>query len=118
MSNYSVYSDFDIQKHMSTFINYLEVIVHPSGKVEYAVPSHQEKLVNIMMQKHKCSHDDVFYKLCPKEKWVDFGDWLMEETGCLMVWSQGYMGKPNHIQRKVLDNFIYNGIMNSEVIYE
>lgn len=44
---YSIYCKFDLQKHKSHFINYLEVIVKPDGEVVYAVPSHQEKLIEL-----------------------------------------------------------------------
>lgn len=42
---YGVHSDFDIQKHKETFIDYLEVIIDVNGRIMYAVPSHQEKLI-------------------------------------------------------------------------
>lgn len=36
---YDVYSKFDIDKHSENFIDYLEVIIDPSGVIHYAVPS-------------------------------------------------------------------------------
>ena len=46
-------SPFDINTHKETFISYLEVVISPEGVVEYAVPSHSEKLVEIFLTKRK-----------------------------------------------------------------
>lgn len=48
---YSVYSDLDMEQHKKTFINYLEVVIDENGKIMYAVPSHQEKLIKLACQK-------------------------------------------------------------------
>lgn len=48
---YNVYSKFDIQSHKKTYINYLEVLILEDGAVEYAVPSHQEKVLEIACKK-------------------------------------------------------------------
>ena len=47
-----LHSPFDIKVHKQTFINYLEVVISPEGIVEYAVPSHVEKLLQIFMSKY------------------------------------------------------------------
>lgn len=111
---YGVYSDFDIDMHAKTFTCYTEVIIHPSGKVEYAVPSHQQKLCKLLMNKYNVTYDDVMYKLCPRDRWIDIEDWLLEKTGCVCVWYDGFKGKPNRIQKKILNNFIEKGIMRGE----
>ena len=46
---YDLHSPFDLQKHMETYINYLEVVIFPDGHIEYAVPSHQEKLIRVLV---------------------------------------------------------------------
>ena len=50
MAPYDVYSDFDIHKHKQTFRDYLEVIIDADGHIMYAVPSHQEKLIAMVME--------------------------------------------------------------------
>lgn len=42
-----LHSPFDIETHKQTFVSYLEVVISPEGTVEYAVPSHSDKLVEI-----------------------------------------------------------------------
>ena len=65
MKEYDLYSDFDLAKHIKAYPFYTEVIIHYNGKVEYAVPSHQEKLIQIGMQKYKCSREE-FIEKCNK----------------------------------------------------
>lgn len=48
---YDVYSKFDIDKHAENFINYLEVVIDPLGVVNYAVPSHQMYMENILKRR-------------------------------------------------------------------
>lgn len=40
---------FDIETHKKTFKNYLEVIILENGRIVYAVPSHQEKLIATLL---------------------------------------------------------------------
>ena len=44
---YDIYCAFDLEKHKQTYVQYLEVVILEDGTVEYAVPSHQEKLIEI-----------------------------------------------------------------------
>ena len=62
---YDLYSEFDIQKHKDTYINYLEVVILQTGRIEYAVPSHQEKMIRIGMNKRKCSRYEYMH-MCPE----------------------------------------------------
>ena len=39
-----LHSSFNVKTHKETFINYLEAIINPNGIIEYAVPSHMEKV--------------------------------------------------------------------------
>ena len=39
---------FDYKTHRENFTNYLEVIIFKDGHIEYAVPSHQMKLIEIL----------------------------------------------------------------------
>lgn len=110
-STYSVYSKFDLEKHMETFINYLEVVISPDGVIEYAVPSHQEKLIYILMKQRNMTRDEVLDSV-PEDWRLDFNQWLMKETGYIQVWSCGYMCEcmtPPQLYR--LDEFVKNKIM-------
>lgn len=66
VDHYDVYSEFDIEKHAKTFINYLEVIITPDGKAHYAVPSHLQYLINMLCEKYHCTNEQL-QKLIPQE---------------------------------------------------
>lgn len=113
LETYDLYSKFDLQKHKQTYINYLEVIILPDGSVEYAVPSHQEKLISILQYKWQCTRTDALNK-CPKELWLDFEEWLLDNTECIAVWSCGYKGKPNDAQKITLKQFVDAEVMKDK----
>jgi len=114
---YNLYCKFDLKKHMEKYINYLEVVVHKDGTVEYAVPSHQEKLVSIGMKKYNMNRED-FVNMCPEEMWADYLTWLCNMTECVVVWSHGYYhgtSKISEEQHKVLKEFIRHGVMANKI---
>ena len=73
------------------FINYLEVIVDAEGRVMYAVPSHQEKLIDLACQKLGVTREGL-YAMTPQEYYWDFMTWLCQITGCIAVWTRGCTG--------------------------
>ena len=83
---YSVYSQFDIEKHKETFKNYLEIIIGADGTVAYAVPSHQEFLIRVACVKNGWTRDQL-KAACPREYWFDFMEWLSIITGAMAVWN-------------------------------
>lgn len=84
-SEYTLESKFDIEQHKKNFIHYLEVIILPNGTIEYAVPSHQEKLIQIACKTHNMTREEVGQQ-CPKNMYGDFLRWLCQFTGCVSVW--------------------------------
>lgn len=84
---YDLHSPFDIQKHKETYVNYLEVVIFPDGHIEYAVPSHQEKLIAICMKELGVSRYQL-ERMCPKEYYFDFQVWLCNISGCVSVWDR------------------------------
>lgn len=83
---YSVYSEFDIEMHSKTFKEYLEVIIDADGKVMYAVPSHQEKLIALSRAKLGISREEL-NSMCPREYYFDFMRWLCKISGAMAVWN-------------------------------
>lgn len=83
---YSIHSEFDIQKHKETYTNYLEVIIHPNGKIEYAIPSHQYKLEMIASSERNVSIKEI-RDMCPECYYCDYNIWLCSITGCILVWT-------------------------------
>lgn len=100
---------FDIETHKRTFINYLEVCLDGSGNVHYAVPSHQEWLIRYACNKHNMTRKE-FEDTCPRERWWDYMLWLTEQTGCIVVWDTGFIGRINPLQQKTLLTLKANGL--------
>ena len=90
MSEYNLFCEFDIEKHKQTYINYLEVVIDPDGKIIYAVPSHQEKLISVACEKLKVTRKEL-NELCPPEYYFDFMRWLILQTGYVVVWNENCM---------------------------
>lgn len=111
---YSIYSKFDIIKHKETYINYLEVVITENGEVLYAIPSHQEALIKLAMNKLQCTRQEVINK-CPPEYYYNYIEWLSIVSGAIAVWNTAYMGKPNKKQLSVLKKLKINGIYNGPV---
>lgn len=84
---YDVYCTFDIEKHKQTFIHYLEVVILSDGTIEYAVPSHQEKAIQLVCKKLNCDRDYVIDVVC-KEHMIDWNEFLMDTAGVIMVWDR------------------------------
>ena len=85
IEEYNLYSKFDVAKHIKKYIRYLEAVIYPDGTVEYAVPSHQEKLISVLMKQTGEIRKEVFAR-CPREYHLDFLTWLLKETGCVSIW--------------------------------
>lgn len=88
---YDLYSKFDTEQHKLHYKNYLEVVVFPDGHIEYAVPSHQEKLIAICCEKLKVSRDTLS-SMCPEDYYFNFIVWLCNISGCISLWD-------NYIQK-------------------
>lgn len=88
---------FNIETHKETFTNYLEVIIFPNGVIEYANPSHNDKLFMIAYKNttgEDISFSDsdyfenkkLFENNVPKEWWLDMIQYYVNLTGCVCVW--------------------------------
>ncbi len=88
---YSVYSDFSVEQHKQTFIHYLEVIINKDGKIMYAVPSHQEKMIRLACEKLNVTREQL-NELCSKEYYFDLMTWLSKISGACAVWENQIMG--------------------------
>ena len=84
--SYNLDSKFDIEQHKLHYVNYLEVILFPDGHIEYAVPSHQEKLIAICREKLRVTRDQLS-DMCPEEYYCDFITWLCNMSECVSIWN-------------------------------
>ena len=105
-----LYKPFDLETHKQNFIDYLEVVILEDGTVEYAVPSHQEKLIAVACQKLNVTRDELS-DMCPEEYYFDFSNWLCKMSGCVAVYTNGFMGKPNDKQFREIMRFVEEGVM-------
>ena len=71
LEEYSVHSPFDIKKHKETYINYLEVLILEDGTIEYAVPSHRGKALDLACKKLNKTKQEIV-DMCPREYYCDY----------------------------------------------
>lgn len=107
---------FDINTHKKHFINYLEVIITEDGKIEYATPSHTEKVIQIACDKLKISREELYDKV-PQEYYGDMLAWLNSITGCVEVWTTMLIGKPNEQQLKTLQTLKEEGLYTGHISF-
>lgn len=93
---YDLYSEFDHVQHKATFTNYLEVVIDEMGKVHYAVPSHQERLVEMACKRTGMTRE-ALSSSCPREYYFNYNVWLGMMAHAVPVWNEGveadYMNK-------------------------
>lgn len=109
-----LHSPFNIDTHKETFVNYLEVVMSPEGVVEYAVPSHQEKLISVLQKCKGWSREEV-YLHCPEDYYFDFMKWLCECTGYIAIWDNYFYGTANIQQQESLNILKANNLYKGEI---
>lgn len=96
---YDIYSDFDMEKHKQTYIDYLEVLILEDGKVVYAIPSHQVKAEELCCEKLGISRQELS-DMCPSEYYGDYLTWLLTICSAVSVWNNFYMAGENGLNAK------------------
>lgn len=114
-----LHSPFDIETHKQTFVSYLEVVISPEGTIEYAVPSHTDKLVEIFAkQKSIKTFDEAkryVFDTAMNNGYCSSIDFLTGVTGYISVWFNGYVAEdpPTKAQldklKELFDNGVYAG---------
>lgn len=103
---------FDIERHKETFTNYLEVVIRQDGTVQYAVPSHTEKMVLVLRAQMGLDRRGVM-DACPRDFYGAYLEWLALKSGCIPVWNTFYVGLPSPAQMETLkalrDAGLYGG---------
>lgn len=102
-------SPFDIEVHKATFVNYLEVVILEDGTIEYATPSHQQKMIALACSRLNLTRDEL-YSMCPREYYFDVVTWLSQITGAIAVWDFKYEGIANETQLATLDMLRNEGL--------
>lgn len=109
-----LHSPFDVNVHKKTFICYLEVIIRPDGTIEYAVPSHMMKLTEIYGKTSEEMFED-YYASGTVGTILDPVEWICKQTGCISVWTDGYSGHANAIQKRALLMLKNNGVYGGRI---
>lgn len=101
VSNFLLRKDnrfFSAEVHAKTFIHYCELLIDRRGRVFYAVPSHQERLIELYALKRNLTIDEArveleefdktqhFVTINGETRHIDAFDKLMLDTGCALIW--------------------------------
>lgn len=105
------YSAFDYDRHNKTYHHYCEVVITKNGNIHYAHPSHQRFLEDKLC-KDKGITRTKLAKLLPRERWGDYLEWLLEQTECICVWYDRYIGNPNDMQQATLNKLQEKGCVD------
>lgn len=93
-AEYVLSQPFSIELFKKARFLSLEVMIFPDGTIEYALPSHQEFLVNRAMKLQGWTRDEL-WDACPPEYYTDVLTWLIPLAGgCVPVWPQGVLKYP------------------------
>ena len=107
---YDLHCEFDLELHKVNYPHYLEVCIDEDGKVHYAIPSHQEFMINYSCNKLNVTREELS-KMCPQEFYFDFINWLCQISGLIPVWTHYYQGVPNTRQKETLELLIEEKVL-------
>lgn len=100
LSDYEILRQpFNINVHKLKFIHYLEIVIRQDGTIEYATPSHQEKMLNIIQEKTGMTREELWNSVTPYEYGIE---WLCQQSGAIPVWENFYGGVANDKQLEAL----------------
>lgn len=110
-----LHGTFDAELHKRTFIDYLEVVISPEGIVEYAIPSHSEKLLQVYMQKYSIDRETALYNLSLSG--IGYIESLSGATGYISVWNEAYITgcKPTQQQLNKLKTLKLHGLYHGRI---
>lgn len=121
--------EFNIETHKKHFVNYLEVIIYPDGRIEYAVPSHNIKLFMITYEKtfrKKLTYNSDTLKKqrdyemanVGREWWMDMIQFYCNKTGCISVWNDRCIAPSSGLttlQKKTMRALKRNGLYKGHI---
>ena len=106
---------FNLDTHKRTFTRYLEIILDEDGVAHYAVPSHQDWLINYACEKLSVTQKELLDTM-PREYWCDMLTWLTDITSCVAVWDISYVGRLNYAQKSQLELLQAEGLFYGKII--
>lgn len=117
--NFNVlHSKFDFDTHNSTFINYCEVVILEDGTIEYAVPSHEQKLIKVFCDKFNMPYDVFIQKMSRDEVNSYYFEICSYLAKCMLVDTYGcrFAFIPNKKQDNALRELVRHGCLNECVL--
>lgn len=75
--------EFNLEEHKKNHVNYLEVVIFRDGRIEYAVPSHIEKIYKIVCDKLQISRETLWKGLEGIRYYLEY---LYLKAGIISVW--------------------------------
>lgn len=108
-----LHNPFNIRIHKKTFINYLEVVILEDGTIEYAIPSHQEKLIAIIMKKYNMTKEEI---INDPESYCEYMEYLHKKSGAISVWNDFYLGNANEKQINSLKKLKEEGLYKGNIV--
>jgi len=79
-------------------ICYCEALIKPNGMVTYAVPSHQQALLRLYMEKYNLTEDDVWNELNVEDSPNEI---MAEDLNIVQVWYDFYVPTQNMTPEQV-----------------
>lgn len=109
-----LHSPFNIEIHNHTFYYYCEVVILADGTIEYAVPSHQEKLISIYAKKHNLTREQILKQFSNNFSWIQE---MMKDTGVISVWYDNvyFVTKLTEEQKESLKALIDNKCISPDL---
>lgn len=104
---------FSIERHKKTFVNYTELVINRDGEIMYATPSHEQKLIKIILENNPdMTYNDLMdeaYKTASVFNWMN---WLMNKSGCMVVYTNGiaYYKSMTKAQIEAVRELYHNGL--------
>lgn len=95
-----------LKHHTKNFIQYCEIVIHPDGDIEYCIPSHQQKLIELT----GLTADTLWNKI---DMMSDVMIELCNMTNCVSVWFDLYIN-PKNVTKKQLSTL--KSLKNSNCI--
>lgn len=108
---------FNIELHSKSFKGWCELVIWPDGKIEYAVPSHIEKLINGYCEKTGLNHE-VIREMLRVSQDSPYYRRLLEATGMLFVWYDSVYSatKLTSAQHKSLTSLLLHGCISDKAV--
>ena len=104
-----------IAQHRNRSDSDFEIMISAEGDIAYAIPSHQEFLIQKACEAKGLAREEL-YDDCPPEYYGDFFRWLSDQCGWIPVWEIGTLNYPiTEKQKAVLRRMKMAGLFKGAI---